>query len=964
MSKNHGFTLEKQEYINELHFTMNLYRHKKTGARLLSIPNDDENKVFGITFPTIPENSRGIAHIIEHSVLCGSEKYPVKEPFIELVKGSVNTFLNAFTSADHTSYPCASTNEQDFYNIVDVYLDAVFCPRLGEHVLSQEGWHYTIEESAADLEIKGVVFNEMKGAYASADSYVYRKIHQMLLEGTPYANDSGGDPEEIPELTYGEFSEFYKKWYHPSNAYIYFYGNDPEERRLEKAAEYLDKYGPEELQYPDLYSTDWSGRKSEDFPYPAGDDEDLYYKALGWLLPRNDNLDNAAGLALLSHILLGTPAAPLRKALIESGLGKDIIGSGISADYARLYFTAGMKGVARENLEKVEKLILDKLAEFVEKGIEKDAVTAALNSIEFRLRENNSERTPRGLIHMLHLLPFWIHNDDPFGPLRFEKTLYEIRNKERYFEELIEEYLLPQKDFISFTVSPDTGLMDDRTEKERKKLIEYKQKLDQNDIEKIIADTKELKRLQAIPDTAEDLATIPGLKPEQLDTGIRKTPAEELLVNGKPAGYTHPLTTNGIVYLDFAFDMSAVPEKLLGLVPLFSKCLLQMGTEDEDYTKIIQQIGINTGGIRIFKFISPVRGSDKTASYLMFRAKAVAGKIDSLSEILVKLFTQINWNNKNRFIQALLEEKAEYEAGIIPSGHIITLTRLRSAFSRSGWLREKFGGISYLFYLRELEKKSAENWPGVLKDLEELYRIIINSGAMILNLTADPENCVRAAGVLEGIREKIPAESFSAANWSISDTPESEALFMPMQVNYVGSGYPAGFDNSLPAGELSVIQKYLNTDFLWNNIRIRGGAYGAWSSFDNLAGDFSLVSYRDPLLVETFSAFSGIPDLLCDIKLTEKQIEKLIIGVIGDLDTPLLPDAQGFTALRRVLSGIDDEYRQQYRDQVFSTGKEDFRKTGQLLKSCSGEKRRVVLCSRQVFNKYPELGGDFSILEI
>ncbi len=964
MSENHGFTLEKQEYISELHFTMNLYRHNRTGARLLSIPNDDDNKVFGITFPTIPENSRGIAHILEHSVLCGSRKYPVKEPFIELVKGSVNTFLNAFTSADHTSFPCASTNEQDFYNIIDVYLDAVFDPRLGKHVLAQEGWHYTLEKDSGDLGIKGVVFNEMKGVYASADSYVYRKMHQMLLGGTPYTFDSGGDPEVIPELTYSEFRDFYNKWYHPSNAYIYFYGDDPEEKRLAKAGEYLDRYEYSEIKFPDLCSADWNGRKTLEFPYPAGDAKDLNYKALGWLLPPNDNLDQAAGLSLLSHILLGTPAAPLRKTLIESGLGKDIIGSGVNTDYARLYFTVGMKGVTGENPDKVEKLILNTLGEFAEKGLEKDAVTAALNSIEFRLRENNSERTPRGMVHMLRLVPFWIHNDDPFGPLRFEDSLNKIRNSRSYFEDLINKYLLSNDDFISFTMLPDTTLIEKRTEKERKKLNEYKKKIDEKSEQEILSLSEELTRAQLEPDSPENLAKIPGLKAGQLDREIKIIPSEEILFDGQPAGYMHQLTTNGIVYFDFAFDLSGVPERLLGLVPVFSKCLPEMGTENEEYSKIIQEIGINTGGIKISKFISPVRNSDKTVSYLMIRAKAVAEKTEKLAEILVKLFRHISWNNRQRFMQALLEEKAEYEAGIIPSGHVIALTRLRAAFSRSGWLREKIGGVSYLLYLRELEKRAGEDWTSVLNDLEMLYRNIINRSSMIVNLTADPENCGKSIEVISGIREKTPAEESNPAEWGFTDTALAEALMMPTQVNYVGSGYPAVFTGNIPVGALSVVQKYLNTDFLWNSIRVRGGAYGAWSSFDSLAGDFTIVSYRDPLLAETISAYSEIPELLCGISLTSEQLEKLIIGVIGDLDTPQLPDAQGFTSLKRILSGIDDQYRRKYRDEVFSAGNNEFRIAGRIIKDSLLKKRDVVLCSRQSLERYPDLAGKFSIFWI
>ena len=682
----HGFELIKEQDIPEINTKAQWYRHTKSGAELLSLQNDDENKVFGITFRTPADDSTGIAHIMEHSVLCGSRKYPVKEPFVELIKGSLNTFLNAFTYPDRTCYPVASTNLKDFYNLVDVYLDAVFYPSLTPFTLQQEGWHYELENTNDPLIYKGVVFNEMKGNYSSPDRVLGEYSQQVVFPDNTYQHESGGHPENIPDLTWEQFKNFHENYYHPSNSRIYCYGDDPVEERLRLLNEYLQDFDKKDIDSTIALQSAFSDPKTIHKKYQAGEDDEQNKSmlTLNWLLPENGDIFTASALAVLGHVLLGTPAAPLYKALIDSGLGEDVTGTGMETELRQMYFSTGLKGIAEENTAAVEKLILDTLESLAKNGIEADTIAASMNTVEFRLRENNTGSYPRGLVLMLRALATWIYDCDPLEALGFEKTLAELKTalaeNPRFFEELIQQHLLDNPHRVTLILSPDAKLGKQEEQREKDRLTKAREAMNDTDVQAVIANTKELKARQERPDAPEDLAKLPTLLLSDIEKDSKKIPLEVLQKDQAEILY-HDLFTNGIVYLAVGFDLHTLPQDLLPYLPLFSRALLEIGTTEQNYVQLFQRIGRTTGGVSPTVYSASQNGKAEARVMLMLRGKALMPQLDDMLAIMDDIIRKVQFDNRERFLQMILDEKASLESSIIPSGHGYVNSRLKSHFS-------------------------------------------------------------------------------------------------------------------------------------------------------------------------------------------------------------------------------------------------------------------------------------------
>ena len=575
MSDLHGFELIKEQTIPELNTTGRLYRHLATGAQMLSMVNDDENKVFSINFRTTPQDSTGVAHILEHAVLNGSEKYPVKEPFVELIKGSLQTFVNAFTFPDKTCYPCASQNLQDFYNLVDVYMDAALHPLIPAHILDQEGWHFGLDEESGNLVYKGVVFNEMKGALSDPNDLLGEINQESLFPDNLYRHNSGGDPVNIPDLTYEQFKNFHQTYYHPSNAYIFWYGDDPEEARLEKMAGYLAGYSHLNVNSAVPLQAPFEETLHLTEPYAAGDEkEPKYYVSVNWGLDEQTDPEKVLGLGILSHILVGTSASPLRKALIDSGYGEDLVGGGLNSWLRQQTFSTGMKGVQQEHTAKVEDLIEQTLKELAEKGIDPNMVAASMNTVEFQLRENNTGSFPRGIGLMLGALTTWLYDGDPFEPLAFDAPLAAIKQRvaegEDYFESMIRSALLDNTHRSTVILEPDPDLNRRKAEEETARLMAIQERLSEEEFQEIVANEEKLTVIQETPDTPEALATLPTLALEDLEKHNKLIPLEVLDEDGVTVLY-HDLFTNGIVYFDLSFDLAGVPQDLLPYLKLFAK---------------------------------------------------------------------------------------------------------------------------------------------------------------------------------------------------------------------------------------------------------------------------------------------------------------------------------------------------------------------------------------------------------
>ena len=937
----HGFTKIRELEIPEMASTAHVYRHDKTGARLLSIVNADENKVFGISFRTPPKDSTGVAHILEHSVLCGSDKYPVREPFVELLKGSLQTFLNALTFPDKTCYPVASANTQDFYNLIDVYLDAVFRPRLTENTLRQEGWHYELEGEDAPLTYKGVVYNEMKGAYSSPDSLLYDRIQQSLFPGHTYGIDSGGDPEVIPSLTFEQFMAFHRDHYHPSNAYAFFYGDDDPEERLAILDAVFSQYEPIDVtatRIPLMERFDEAATVRAGYPASGNLQRGMF--TVNWLLAETSDPNLNLALHVLEHILIGLPSSPLKKALTDSGLGDDLAGVGLEADMRQMFFSVGLKGIHPSNAVKIESIIFHTVKELVENGIDAADVEAAINSVEFSLRENNTGTYPRGLSLMFQALSTWIYDDedregDPLALLPFEAPLNNVKawvaSGEKIFEELLARLFLHNPHRTTVLLEPDRKLSADIARREQQRLADAKKGMAPADLKQIMAEAEELNRLQAEPDAPEALATIPRLAVADLDRENRAIPTEQGDVAGAPL-LLHDLPTNGIAYLDFAFDLAALPDDLLPYAGVFGRALTEAGTDKRDFVDLSQWIARTSGGIWAQPMTAPVLGSPDAAARLIVRAKATGDKLAETGDILAEILAGARLDSKERIGRIVAEARARMEQRLVPSGHQVVATRLRARTHLAHAMEEAMSGLTNLHFLRALEKRVEEDFRSVAKDLERIRALVLNRSGLLVNATMDQALYAQCSPVLQSLVSGLPVAEAAPATRSLAAPGDREGLAIPAQVNYVGKGVSLAEHGVSLSGAALCVNKLIRTGYLWEKVRVQGGAYGAFCLLDRVAGALAFVSYRDPNVAATVKAFDACADYLEKADFSRDELDKAIIGAIGEMDQYQLPDAKGYTALIRHLTGQDDAYRQRVREEAFALSAADFQAFAQAVR--------------------------------
>ncbi|PSS29353.1 Presequence protease [Actinidia chinensis var. chinensis] len=934
-----GFDKVSEQFIEECKSIAVLYKHKKTGAEIMSVSNDDENKVFGIVFRTPPKDSTGIPHILEHSVLCGSRKYPLKEPFVELLKGSLHTFLNAFTYPDRTCYPVASTNTKDFYNLVDVYLDAVFFPKCVEdfQTFQQEGWHYELNNPSEDITYKGVVFNEMKGVYSQPDNILGRASQQALFPDNTYGVDSGGDPQVIPKLTFEEFKEFHRKYYHPSNARIWFYGDDDPNERLRILNEYLDTFdassaSSESKIHPQkLFSK--PVRIVEKYPAAEGGNlEKKHMVCLNWLLDDKPlDLETELALGFLDHLMLGTPASPLRKILLESGLGDAIVGGGVEDELLQPQFSIGLKGVSEDDIKKVEELIMNTLQNLAEEGFDSDAVEASMNTIEFSLRENNTGSFPRGLALMLRSIGKWVYDLDPFEPLKYQKPLIDLKARiaeegsKAVFAPLIEKFILNNPHLVTIEMQPDPEKASRDEAAEREILNKAKASMTEEDLAELARATHELRLKQETPDPPEALKTVPSLSLSDIPKKPTFVPIEVGDINGVKI-LQHDLFTNDVLYAEVVFNMSSLKQELLPLVPLFCQSLLEMGTKDMDFVQLNQLIGRKTGGISVYPSTSSIRGKEDPCSHIIVRGKAMSGRTEDLFNLVNCILQDVQFTDQKRFKQFVSQSKARMESRLRGSGHGIAAARMDAKLNVAGWISEQMGGVSYLEFLQALEKKVDEDWDGISSSLEEIRRSLISRNDCLVNLTADGKTLTNSEKFISKFIDLLPSTpSIQSASWNARLPSTNEAIVIPTQVNYVGKAaniYDTGYELK---GSSYVISKHISNTWLWDRVRVSGGAYGGFCDFDTHSGIFSFLSYRDPNLLKTLDIYDATGDFLRELEMDNDTITKAIIGTIGDVDAYQLPDAKGYSSLLRYLLGVTEEERQKRREEILSTSLSDFK---------------------------------------
>jgi len=924
----HGFRLIDRHELKEINSTGLLFRHEKSGAQLMKLENSDDNKLFSINFRTPPYDSTGLPHILEHSVLNGSRKFPVSDPFVELLKGSLKTFLNAFTFPDKTMYPAASRNTKDFFNLMDVYLDAVLYPNLQTRpeIMDQEGWHYELNNPEDEIIYKGVVYNEMRGAYSTPEAVLMRKTFESLFPDTAYGFDAGGDPDVIPELTLEQFRAYHREYYHPSNSYICLYGDGSTLEELKFIdSEYLIDFTSRSVdssidQQP---SFDRPVEITVDYPVSSEESEDgKTYLSLNWVTALSTDPELCMALEVLQHLLLETPAAPLKKALLESGLGTDAFGQ-YNENLLQTTFSVVLKNSNERNKEEFRTVVLNTLQNLTEAGIDKKLIEASINSMEFALREADYQGFPKGLFYAMKSLTTWLHGDNPFTPLEYESVLRILRRglTENYFEKIIEEYLLRNAHCSLLIVRPQKGLEESGVAELRKKLSDYKATLSAGQVDELVKKTRDLQLLQSTPDSPEALATIPALTREDITRESEELPLIEKEEAGIPV-LAHHLFTNSIAYLNLYFDCSAVPAEDLPYLALLTRVISNIDTENHDYSDLANEVNIHTGGINLDVAAFRHAGSGELIPRLEVQSRALVHKLPRLIELLGEILGHTDLGNSCRLKEIILEMKSRLEMYIHSRSHIIARRRLFSYISPVDHYAEQIEGLSLYKAVLEMAENYDSRTEEIAKSLTRIIGLVFNRQNLLASITISENDYSEFSNEFPALLEHLTDTAPVSLEYSRVSDVTNEGLFTPGKVQYVTKGFDLHLLDHDYSGVMIVVATISQLTYLWDKIRVQGGAYGAFAQFYR-DGRFFLGSFSDPNLSETLDVFDGLPDFLRNLDPGKEDITKFVLGSISGLDHPITPSMKGERAAERWIQGITQEDIQKTRDQVIAVTSDD-----------------------------------------
>lgn len=951
----HGFRVSRMSHIEEVNADAYLMEHVKSGARLLYLDSDDDNKVFYICFRTTPDNSKGTPHIMEHSTLCGSRKYPLKEPFVELAKGSLNTFLNAITWPDKTMYPIASRNMVDFHNLMDVYLDAVFYPNClkNPQILMQEGWHYELENKEAPLTYNGVVYNEMKGALSSPEAIMEDRATERLFPDNTYGVESGGDPEVIPMLSFREFTEFHRRFYHPSNSYIYLYGD----MDIEKTLAYIDE---EYLSHFDRRHVDSAVRTQSGFkkrvsaicPYGIAEQESEKGKAIHALyIAGSDHMSTKESLAfrILNYVLIDMDGAPLKKAVMDAGLGNDLSG-GYCDSYKQPVWTIEVTGSEVEKQEQFAQVIDGTLRMLALDGIDKDMLDAALNRTEFTSRENDYQGRPKGLFYGVRAMDLWLYDRDPMAALRYIEDIKELREGIRagYFESLLLKYVIKNPHQILITMKPEKGLTEKNNAATAEKLAAYKMSLTDEQLEDIMASTKALKERQASMETEEALKTIPLLSREDLKREIEEETLEEETVSGI-RHFHYDIHTTGISYLTMYFDLYDLTEEEIPYAILLAGMLRSMDTEKHSYTELARISNAYTGGISFqISCIGDINDASKYKPFMVARGKALTSKTEQLMDLLGEVINHTSFRDTKRLKELLLEEKSEWDMTAFSRGHNLTMGRLASYFSKTAQFSEQ-AGMTFYYFLADLVKTYDSQAEDIAEKLSAVAKKIFTRSHMFLATTGEKEEKQAVDRYLSLILDDMPeGEKKEAHLFDFQPKEINEAFLTSGKVQYVAKGGNFRDHGFSYTGALRVMETILRYEYLWKKVRVLGGAYGAFTQFLR-DGTSLFCSYRDPNLKETLEAYKGLPEYLETLELSEREMTKYVIGTMAADEIQLTPSMKGERAMLHYLNGNTREDRMRIRSEIISCEVKDIRALAPLVKSiiedpyicCMGSEEKI-----------------------
>ncbi|MCR5824076.1 MAG: insulinase family protein [Lachnospiraceae bacterium] len=960
-----GYELIGIEELKDAKGTGLLFRHKKTGARIGVVKNNDENKVFSIGFKTPPKDSTGVAHITEHTVLCGSEKFPSKDPFIELVKGSLNTFLNAMTFSDKTMYPVASCNDKDFRNLEDVYLDAVFHPNLHkvDEIFKQEGWHYELENENDDIKINGVVYSEMKGVFSNPDSVAQRSITDVLFPDTEYGVESGGDPDVIPDLTIENYRAFHKTFYHPSNSYIWLYGDiDVEEQLTWMDKAYLSEFDKIEvdssIKVQKPYGTIKRFEKFYNVEEEREDGKGVYY-SYNVLAGENTDLIKGLSFEVLDYCLFGAPGAPVKKALIDAGIGDEVFDY-YDGGVLQPYFTVNVKNAKPGLTDKFVEVIRTALKKCADEGISQNTINAAINIQEFKYREADFGGYPKGLMYGITAMSTWLYNDNMvFDNMRMGEAYAELRKKvgTSWFEDIIREYFLDSKHGAVLTVLPKVGLNKEKSDALAKKLASYKASLSKDELKKLIDDTAKLKKYQSEPSSEEDTKKIPLLEISDIKKEGKDFNNEKILPYLGNVVW-HDYDTNGIAYIRLGFKVDCLSSEELVYATLLNDSLAVVDTDKHGYGELNDEINMYTGGIHSnMDYYVDYNDYKKYTPFLFLNGSCLYGQIDKTFELMREIISGSKYNDVKRNKEIFLENKSGMESRLMGNGTAIASIRLRAYDSESGVFDDSVNGVGYYRGLKKIVEDYDKNADAVAEKIKEVAGKIFTRENLIVSIISDKDGADRCTKGIESIYDVLPSRKQAEA-LKLRVAVKNEGFKTPGTVQYVcrgGNFKKAGFDRS---GVMNVLTSTLSYGYLWNEVRVKGGAYGAWMRLSMDSGFAYMGSYRDPNLRQTNEIFEKLPEYLEKFEADEREMTKAVIGTFGKIDSPLTPRQMGERAFNAYVCGRTFEDVMKERNEALNCTVQDLRNVAPLIRSILDQKLMCTIGSASAVDECKDLFKD------
>lgn len=950
----HGFRITEIRELESQNSTVILLEHEVTKAKAIKIQNDDNNKAFGIGFRTPPKNSTGVAHILEHCVLSGSDKYTTKEPFMDMIKGSLQTFLNAMTFADKTIYPIASRNDTDYHNLMDVYLDAVFHPLVlsKEEIFRQEGWTLNYEDDT--LSYNGVVYNEMKGAMSGAEDQVSEKISTALLPDTIYRHNSGGDPYEIPSLDYEQFKAFHADFYHPSNSYLYFYGDGNLEKELAHAQEFLAPYAYREVDSAILPQEPFEMPHIEEFTYSIGANESTEnkdYIGLAYGVGRTTVAEDVFMTKLLEEVLIDSSASPLKKALLDAGIGEDFL----SPDNDGLHQVFGIiaKHTSSDRMEEFLRIVRDTITEIAENGIDESLLEASLNKLEFSLIEG-PHASAKGVIQYIQVLSGWLYDGDPLLMLDFTDSFARLREKvaNGYLQEFVRERVLDNTHRVEIIARPEPGLFEKKDARVREELDARRDALNEAEKAALLSSTKALLDFQSTEDTPEDKATIPHLQLSELSPKVDRVTQYEEDYHGATLLHSD-LFTGRIVYLDLAFDISHLSAEELAEVSHITSFLADVDTKNRSYDQVSNAIYRAMGGLTISPTVLEQVDTGTPLPKVMVSAKFFADKQADAVAILNEVLYHSVFSDKKRIKEVLLEDRSTMEMSLIQSGHAIAIQRVLSYLNLPSYLQEVLGGLDSYFALQEITAKYDEMIEEKIVLWNEIYQKLFRKEGMLLSVTTDRAQFESLRDGWVGLVEKLPSIPSEPTVFTMKKR-NKEAFVSAAAVQYVSKGANLKEMGYAFSGDMTVLSGLLSILYLHTQIRAISGAYGAGLSL-NHRGTLATYSYRDPQLSETIRVYDEMDAYLRSLELSDTELEDAIIGTINRFDPPMSPRQRGIGALSNRMTGNSYDRMEKALGEALETTQDTLRAHAEMLKSAMDEGYLCVLGSEEKIRENADL---------